>query len=143
MRDSEFTPPTPERIAKGDIAVEESPRGGRLVRSFSNPLDFYLNRSHITPEQHAAGSRLHQLWYYSQNPGGWYVLMRYGEVSATVEADCNHLLGVEYRRAMDSVRGNVNKQVVYNVCCVGEAARRGRMMRLRSGLDDLAKHFGY
>lgn len=153
----EFIPPTPERLAMPDIDVDEGDRGGKLIRSFAFPLDYLHRRGVITLLQHAAGNKLHQLWYYGFSAS--YSLMRYGHSPASSNGpddfERTKQLAIEYLEAYRAVRGYREQEITYEVCCRGTTvsrlsgfrtmreARREGVPMLKSGLDDLIKHFGW
>jgi hypothetical protein len=146
--------PTKERIAKGDLDIEETDRGGvniRAKRQFNDPLYYYARNGHITDLQKRAGLRFYILWYHGAMRSR-YVLCRYGEERAiryavnSTPQDVETYLEMQeaYHFARKAIRGAKEKKIALEVCCEGrKAGMRGQMAWLRSALDDLVRHFGY
>ena len=143
-RADEWLPPTPERIAKGDITIEETERGGREIRSnhVSDPLRFYRRRGWIRDREYDAGVMLARYWKRTDLANG-YVLMRYTLVARgepgprSIEA-----ARIAYRAAMNAIRGTQEQQAVYDACCLDQPVGKGKRMEyLRYGLGDLIRHF--
>jgi hypothetical protein len=151
----EVVPPTPERLAKGDITTFETERGGKEIRSTLHPMDFYLAKNAVSQKQFDAGDRFYRLW----RAAGLGVHCPQHRYTFEVGADpLSHEdvqdLWKAYAKARKSVRSALWLHAVVAVCCYGEWAvslraipgvntRRAPMRLLRNGLDDLAKHFGY
>lgn len=137
-----LTPPTPERIAKGDMRQIEGARGGREVRSIIHPLDYHLSRDRITQPQWAAGIRFAELWEIGY-VRSQHAQSRYGDPAAKgrhnpgYADECRDL----YDRACLSLRDMGTRKVVFDVCCNGSGAGRGNVELLRYGLDTLDRHF--
>jgi hypothetical protein len=146
--------PTKERIAKGDLIVEETDRGGvhiRTKRAFNDPIHWYARNGHISTPQKRAGLKLYILWYHGSMRSR-HVLSRYDlerastyAVSSTPQDVDTHVEMQEaYHLAHKAITGVYEKKVALEVCCHGEkAGNRGGMMLLRRALDDLVKHFGF
>ncbi|HZZ81639.1 MAG TPA: hypothetical protein VFE62_24265 [Gemmataceae bacterium] len=115
-------------------------RGGLEYRSFADPLTLYEGRGIITLKERRAGEKLYRLWYYGCNRSP-YVLMRYGEVRGGSDADAVMLLSTEYYAAIQSIRGEEQRKIAYDVCCIGNKAGRGGILPLREALQDLMDHF--
>ncbi len=138
--------PTPERVAKGDLEIEETERGGiniRAKRQFNEPSYLYARNGLITEKQKRAGIRFYTLW----NHGAFrsrYVLSKYSERQdmPTEHADVQAEVQQEYHMARKAIRGTREKEIALRVCCHSEqAGKRGQMELLRNTLDDLARHF--
>ena len=133
---------TESRRNRRDVVKMEGKRGGIEHRSLDRPLDFYLNRCHITPRQYSAGVRYFRLWNYSVLRER-YTRMRFGEESAIADLEGILIAPRQYLEAQ-AVLNAEQKRVVFNVCCRDEkAGKRGGMLILRDGLDMLAKHFKF
>jgi hypothetical protein len=132
---------TPERKkAKNAIAVEGE-RGGRQYRSLISPLDLYIARRYVNEEQFNAGQRVHNLWRASILHAR-YARMNYGEIGSGYDPENMALAPRDYFRAMDSVRDHFDRKIVRSVCCFEEhTGGRKAMVALKSGLDDLVRHF--
>lgn len=140
LRDGEAVILQARKDARNVVAVEGE-RGGKQYHSLTAPLDFYIARRYITEEQYAAGDRLHQLWRGSILHAR-YARMNYGDLASGYEPDIIALMPRDYFRAMDTVGGFAARRIVRQVCCFGEfLGSRGEMQPLKSGLDDLARHF--
>lgn len=146
-RDGEIIPPTPERIAKGDLQAIATDRGGLETRSFAYPFDAYVNHGHVTRRQFNAGNRFAAMWRAS-TASSHVSQVRYEEPSGGSSPEYMYFLGPELKEALDSVRGNAERKVLFEVCCEGRRAGKGMkadiggpMRRLCSALDDLAAHF--
>ena len=139
--------PTPERVAKGDLIVEETGKGGiniRTRRTFNEPLQWYARNGHVTDAQKAAGLRFYTLWYYGAMRSR-HVLSKFGDqrLPASGDADCPAQAQEAYHHARKAIRGVREQEVAHLVCCHCEkAGKHGQMQLLRSALDDLVKHFG-
>lgn len=139
---------TEARQGIGDVfSVETDPskmeRGGTQLRAYANDiLGYYHKRSLITGTQLRAGYKLHQIWYH-----GWasrYTTSRFGsQPGSGADFESVRLLALEYVDVMSRIRGRETAMLVRAVCCYGERAGRGMMMRLGDGLDDIAKYYGY
>ena len=161
-RVDEWLPPTPERIAKGDITIEESEdRGGRTVRSVEHPLRAYFlnhieNRGkgfQITPTQYRAGLILMSN-YAGAGLSSHYAQVKYS-VDPTGQAEPGRSTDsyIAYREAMEAIRGLTEKRVAFAVCCMGECftncgvfssgrtARRHGGGYLTAALDDLVRYY--
>jgi hypothetical protein len=131
----------PER--KGGIIATEGERGGRELRSLAAPLEFYVARRYITGKQYEAGTRLHALWRGSIISAR-FATMKFGDRKGDYDPESMALMPRDYFRAMDAVQGFHAKRMVRMVCCFEEIAGGSLGMRnLKSGLDDLIKHFRY
>lgn len=143
MRVDDRILPTPERLAKPDMALEETERGGREARSYGRPLAFYFRKGIITGPQFEAGEMLHKVWYFGCASA--HVQMRYGEDHSTGGERFYTppgFLAVQYRNAMLAIRGVAERRTAYKACCDEEYVGRGNpILLLRSALDDLDKHF--
>ena len=147
--------PTPERVAKGDIIIEESDRGGISIRSFrrfDDPLTYYLRNGHITPTQSRAGRRFYTLWLHGSMRSR-YVVCRFDPIKLT-SMDMEGFVEAQeaYHLARKAIRGVKEKRIVFRVCCeekpagrvgYGRIGRQSGLLYLRSALDDLVSHFGY
>jgi hypothetical protein len=153
--DEEIITPTPERIAKGDIIIETSDRGGisiRATRTFNDPLSWYSRNGHITSVQSRAGKRFYSLWFYG-SVRSRHVVCRFDPIKLTpLDMEGFEEMQQAYHLARKAIRGVKEKRIAFRVCCEGEPAGRighGRIGResgllyLRSALTDLALHFGY
>lgn len=141
VRDGKPEVLTEARKRRGDVVTVQSDRGGVERRSLFLPMDFYVARGDISGKQYEAGERLYPLWRGSIIAAR-YVTMRFGDVSAGVDQESLSLKPIDYFRAMDAVRGFHPKRLVRQVCLFGEPAGKcGGMVFLRSGLDDLVRHF--
>ena len=145
-RVDEWLPPTPERIAKGDITIEETERGGREVRSVEHPLrEYFLNHfkqdlpdcgkckycrkgkkcilkrgCSITPTQYRAGLILMSN-YAGAGLSSHYAQVKYS-VDPTGQAEPGRSTDsyIAYCEAMEAIRGLTEKRVAFAVCCMGE-----------------------
>jgi hypothetical protein len=146
--------PTKERIAKGDLEIEDTERGGvhiRAKRQFNDPLHYYARNGHITEVQKRAGLRFYILWYHGAMRSR-YVLCRYGTertvryAGNSIPQDVETYLEMQeaYHFARKAIHGTREKKIALTVCCHGEkAGMRGQMAWLRNALDDLSRHFGF
>ena len=138
----QITPPTPERLKKPDIGVMAGDRGGREIRSFAHPLDFYLKRDWITRPQRDAGNRYGELWEVGYGRSR-YAQSRYGDPltrgkhEAGRSDDCRDA----FDRAADAIRDIPARALAFHVCCLGYKAGPGRIVELRDALDTLDTHF--
>lgn len=137
-----LTPPTPERLRKGDVKLIHGERGGKEIRSSAHPLDHYAGRDMITRPQWAAGVRLGELWEIGY-VRSQHAQSRYGDPLARGKHnpgyadECRDL----YDRACLALRDMGTRKLVTAVCCSGEWAGRGNIDDLRRGLDALDRHF--
>ncbi len=139
---------TPELQARG-IYFTGTNESERVAHTKSTvPLDYYVGRSLISDEQFKAGSEFFRLWFYGAEKGNC-PQMRFGiESGGTIDFDSAVALEQLYQRAEKSIKGTIQRLVVYRVCCWGEWAgylnyvgEKRRMQMLKDGLDDLVRHF--
>ncbi len=143
--------PTRERLAKRDVDVIHSERGGLTVRSrnLNDILMYYARNGFITYLQRRAGCKFQSLFFLS-GMKSQYVTSKYSEVKGGSPLAMEEVQE-EYRLAREAIRGSKQKKVAFEVCCIGEKAgsrdESGMVTRnmeyLRYALDDLVKHFGY
>ncbi|MCE9567470.1 MAG: hypothetical protein K8U57_36170 [Planctomycetes bacterium] len=133
---------TEARQLRGDTVTTTNPvRGGEETRTFENMLVFYFLRERITANQYHAGQRFFALWRNSCLRTR-FVTMRYGEQGGSFDADGVALMPREYLDACAAVRGEKELRAVRQVCIDSKkAGKRGGMLYLKSGLDDLAIYF--
>ena len=151
--------PTPERLAKEDIAEGEHRissgetwRGARCVNA--RPIDRYRRDGAVSEAQHRAGTKLRSDWV--DGAGSGRTTARYappqspgGEMSDS-QAECHHA----YVMAMQALGPELSPVVVHVVLLEGSASswaeQRGRrgtgakvegMVTLRIALDRLARHY--
>jgi hypothetical protein len=156
---------TEARAVRGDVVrVEFKPAGTQRVltvhRCMQDPLEYYhFTKSYIGPEQYDAGRKLHQL--FQHGAFARYRTMNYDPRGGMGDAHGNMLIYPEYLAALNAIRGQMERDVAYAVCCMGHyfpsaslddgtsvftsqrtAQRRGPEL-LSYALFDLAKHFGF
>ncbi len=141
--------PTKERLAKKDINIIHSERGGIEIRAknFNDRLRWYCNNGFITQKQMRAGKRFYVLWFFGSMKSH-YAISRYSDMpSKTFEAGTSEEIQEAYINARSAINGVKPRKIAFDVCCIGDAAgskgRKSNMDYLRSALDDLVKHFGY
>ena len=142
MSDPILVPPTPERIAKGDVGTLETKRGGRETRSFKHPLDYYLKCDRITQEERDAGTRYGEL-YEIGYMRSMCAQSKYGDPMLRGNYDphfADHCR-TEYNQASLVLRDMTTRMMVFDVCIHGKMAGRGRVDELQSALRALHKHF--
>lgn len=147
----QIVPPSPWQIDNGIVQKYEGDRGGAQYKIRPSkgfwPLDFYLDCRLITKKQRRAGNRYYALWMASSH-AHHHVQSRYQEFATAAgnPADrfsAKFIMALEYRDAMLAIEGVLPKYFVRLVCCDGTKAGRGNMEYLKSGLDDLIRHFKY
>lgn len=138
----ERIPPTPERIAKNDLEMIETKRGGSLIRSYSWPIDFYLKTTKINKKQHIAAEKLYTL-YVELCGGPKYTQVAYRDsTGARAVPEMMFQRSVPYRDAIMSIQGQRGRDLIVDVVCLGYYAGRGKAMQvLNAALDDLVAHF--
>ena len=99
-RDGEIIPPTPERIAKGDLQAIATDRGGLETRSFAYPFDSYVNHGHVTRRQFNAGNRFAAMWRAS-TASSHVSQVRYEESGGGSCPEYHYFLGPEMKAALD------------------------------------------
>lgn len=142
MTDHILIPPTPERIAKGDVVTLEGKRGGRELRSVIHPLDYYLSRSQIYHPHWAAGIRYGETWHVGYMRANIAQLkysdpLNRGKFDAHYPEHCRD----EYDRASLHLRDMATRKLLFKVCCQGEAAGRGNVTDLKAGLEALDRFY--
>lgn len=142
---------TEAREARGDTQTITSDGGWKQIRALNEPLLYYLHTDVISPRQFDAGDRLYRAWRRSF--AARVKTMRFGPPAPGSELEVSCRLAREYLTAIGSIRAERERRVVYSVCCYGEfvknlvassqrTAQRYGIPLLRSGLDDLVKHYG-
>ena len=136
--------PTKERMAKRDVKVVHSERGGISIRArnLSDILMYYQRSGFITVVQRRAAFKYRSLFFLSGMKSR-YVVSRYCEMPSGEPMDVQEAQE-EYNLARAAIRGKTKQAVCFTVCCIGDKAGSPRNMdHLRNALDDLIKHFGY
>ena len=142
MRDEILTPPTPQRLAKGDVGTVVTDRGGKETRSFKHPLDYYLKIDRITQDERDAGTMYGEL-YEIGYMRSMCAQSKYGDpmLRGTYDPHYADHCRTEYDRASLVLRDMTTRTMVFNVCIHGNVAGRGRVDELQSALKALHKHF--
>ncbi len=140
---------TPEFVAKNAIVVSVTQEGRRQARNtIQNPLDWYHIKSIIDRRQYDAGQRF---WLAFVNGGTApkYVITNLDPSPRSPNPSSGEGAETVYKDAISSIRGIKETKAVMHVVCYGEMLSslnicgiNRRTHYLKSGLDDLAKHFG-
>ena len=150
----ELNPIEAHQLLTGKTYYEEGRKGGRQYKSIARPiLEYYLATKAITFDQYRAGNKLFSTWKVGHPQA--YAQARYNEGSDATVTEFMPIgfLAIEYRAAMNAIRGQNEKEAARMVCVedlpanrcfrhmsIATAKRRG-MLYLRSALDDLCEHF--
>lgn len=142
---------TNARLAKKDVRIEESNRGGIGFYSDQMPVDLYLRRNLISRSEYRAANKIYRDFFISgQTPGMTINLdpIRGGERNFTqAQLDARD----SWRAAMKSIGGAIGQLMVLNVCCYGfwlndikylhYKTSQLAMARFHEALEDLIKYY--
>ncbi len=145
-----FELPTKEQSKKSKYIVEDSKNGKRIRNITQTPLDLYLHKGYLTPQQYLAGNEYFRLWYYGAEKNliksiNW----NRESTNKTINPEAPYILELLYKKATNSIKGFNQRKIAFDVCCIGEflnavnisCGKNSRMNLLKNALDDLIKHF--
>lgn len=123
------------------IVQKAGKKGGKAYKSIREPLAYYLAHRRITRLQAKAGNKLFRLWQ-SSGCGERYAQMRFSDVSGAGDAEGRGVSAQGYINACKAIPNEFNRKITISVCCGGNFAGRAHLFdALKTGLDDLIKHF--
>lgn len=123
-----------------DILKQTGEAGGVQYRGFSNLLDFYYLRRHVTSAQQRAGHRFYRLWHYTVLRDR-YVKCSYGDIPGSLSPEDMAIIPYEFLEAKMAINDPYARIAVIDVCCLSLSPGRRKMGLVQKGLDDLVKHF--
>lgn len=123
-----------------DVVKYTGDNGGVQYKGFSNLLDFYFHREHISGKQHRAGNKFYRMWHFTILRDR-YVKCSYGEHRGDLDFDDLAIIPHEFIQAKMAIDDPMARLAVVDVCCHSISPGRRKMGLVTNGLDDLIKHF--